>query len=126
MGLYRLRVDDGKLESGIMERVISENIDFEKDFENWLENSPSVLFDDDESTVLWIGRQATATVGDINKYPDLLGIDAIVSTTLLESTTRAAIKIFIILWRKASIAFIIPRRMANGTLKGRESSKLIC
>jgi len=108
MGLYRLRVDDGKLESGIMERVISENIDFEKDFENWLENSPSVLFDDDDkSTVLWIGRQATATVGDINKYPDLLGIDAIVSTTLLESTTRAAIKIFIILWRKASIAFII-------------------
>ena len=56
-----------------MERVISENIDFEKDFENWLENSPSVLFDDDDkSTVLWIGRQATATVGDINKYPDLL------------------------------------------------------
>ena len=85
MGLYRLRVDDGKLESGIMERVISENIDFEKDFENWLENSPSVLFDDDDkSTVLWIGRQATATVGDINKYPDLLGIDAIVSTALLK------------------------------------------
>jgi hypothetical protein len=72
-----LRTDNEELESGIMERAVSENIDYEKDFENWLENSPSVLLDDDEgSTVLWIGRQVTATVGDIGKYPDLLGIDA--------------------------------------------------
>ncbi|MGI6078945.1 MAG: DUF7669 domain-containing protein [Fastidiosipilaceae bacterium] len=77
MGLYKLRADNGELESDTMEPVISENIDFEKDFENWLENSPSMLLeDDDKSTVLWIGRQVNVTVGDIGKYPDLLGIDA--------------------------------------------------
>ncbi len=77
MGLYKLRTNENDLESGVMERVTSEDIDYEKDFENWLENSPSVLLDDDEgSTVLWIGRQVTASVGDTGKYPDLLGIDA--------------------------------------------------
>lgn len=76
MGLYKLRIDNEKLELGVMERASSQNIDYEKDFENWLENSPSVLLDEDDgSTVLWIGRQVTANVGDIGKYPDLIGID---------------------------------------------------
>lgn len=35
-----------------------------------------LLDDDDGSTVLWIGRQVIAVVGDNNKYPDLIGIDA--------------------------------------------------
>lgn len=77
MGLYRLKIEGDKLENGIMERVSNENVDYEKDFENWLENSPAVLLDnDDGSTVLWIGRQVSATVGDVGKYPDLIGIDA--------------------------------------------------
>lgn len=77
MGLYRLKIEGDKLENGIMERVSNENVDYEKDFEDWLENSPAVLLDnDDGSTVLWIGRQVTATVGDVGKYPDLIGIDA--------------------------------------------------
>jgi len=75
--LYKLQIGNGELESGKMKRVVGESIDFEKDFENWLENSPSVLLDDDDkNTVMWIGRQVNATVGDIGKYPDLLGIDA--------------------------------------------------
>lgn len=35
-----------------------------------------LLDEDDGSTVLWIGRQVSATVGDHGKYPDLIGIDA--------------------------------------------------
>jgi uncharacterized protein YlzI (FlbEa/FlbD family) len=77
MGLYKLMVEGEDLESGVLERASNEDIDYEKDFENWLENSPSVLLDEDDgSTVLWIGRQVNATVGDNDKYPDLIGIDA--------------------------------------------------
>ena len=76
MGLYKLKKIDGKIETGILEKVKTDAIDYEKDFENWLENSPTVLLDDDsESTVLWIGRQVNATVGEVGKYPDLIGID---------------------------------------------------
>lgn len=42
MGLYKLRFNDDQLESGVMERATNQSIDYEKDFENWLENSPSV------------------------------------------------------------------------------------
>lgn len=77
MGLYKLRKVNEDKESGILEKVKTDSIDYEKDFENWLENSPVVLLDDDsESTVLWIGRQVTARVGDVGKYPDLIGIDS--------------------------------------------------
>ncbi len=77
MGLYKLKKIDGNIETGILEKVKTDSIDYEKDFENWLENSPAVLLDDDsDSTVLWIGRQVSATVGDVGKYPDLIGIDA--------------------------------------------------
>lgn len=77
MGLYKLRKVDEFIETGILEKVKADSINYEKDFENWLENSPAVLLDDDsESTVLWIGRQVSATVGDVGKYPDLIGIDS--------------------------------------------------
>jgi len=77
VGLYKLRKIDENIETGILEKVKTDSIDYEKDFENWLENSPAVLLDDDsESTVLWIGRQVSATVGEVGKYPDLIGIDA--------------------------------------------------
>jgi hypothetical protein len=70
MGLFTLKTTDGKLSSAIMEKVKSDTIDYEKDFENWLENSPNVLLDEDEGSVIWIGRQVNATVGDSGKYPD--------------------------------------------------------
>lgn len=77
MGLYKLRQLEKGVESGVLEKVKNESISYEKDFENWLENSPTVLMDDDsESTILWIGSQVSASVGDIEKYPDLIGIDA--------------------------------------------------
>jgi hypothetical protein len=72
MGLYKINEND------VAQRVRSEDIDYEQSFENWLENTPSLLFDDDDASerLLWIGRQSTASVGDSTKYPDLIGIDA--------------------------------------------------
>ncbi len=77
MGLYKLRMDGNDLNQGIVEKVKTDTIDYEKYFESWLENSPSLLLDEDDgSTVLWIGRQITASIGDTDKFPDLIGIDA--------------------------------------------------
>ncbi|MEW6696281.1 MAG: DUF7669 domain-containing protein [Bacillota bacterium] len=76
MGLYKLKVIGENLEHGIVEKVKTDTINYEKCFESWLENSPALLLDDDAgSTVLWIGRQISANIGDTDKYPDLLGID---------------------------------------------------
>lgn len=50
MGLYKLRLNNDQLQSGVMERDTNQSIDYEKDFENWLKNSPSVLLDDEGST----------------------------------------------------------------------------
>lgn len=77
MGLYKLKMSSDKLEDGVVEKVRTDTIDYEKYFESWLENSPALLLDDDiGSTVLWIGRQVRASVGATEKYPDLLGIDS--------------------------------------------------
>lgn len=78
MGLYKLSTKKSEdISSGILEKVNIGNVDYEKDFENWLENSPNVLFEEEEgNTVIWIGRQVRASVGNISKYPDLMGIDS--------------------------------------------------
>ena len=74
MGLYKLRVEDDDINKGVLEKVVSQSIDYEKLFESWLENSPDVLLE--EETILWIGRQLNIQVGDGNKYPDLIGINS--------------------------------------------------
>lgn len=74
MGLYKLKIDEDDIHKGVLERVISQSIDYEKVFESWLENSPDVL--QDEETILWIGRQINIQVGDTNKYPDLIGVNS--------------------------------------------------
>ncbi|WP_234404762.1 PDDEXK family nuclease [Paenibacillus bouchesdurhonensis] len=77
MGLYKLAVKSDNLTSGILKRVIVGNIDYERDFEYWLENSPNVLFEEDDGdTLIWVGRQVRASIGDTGKYPDLIGIDS--------------------------------------------------
>jgi hypothetical protein len=78
MGLYTLKRTSNDIEDCFVEKVKTDSIDYERHFESWLENSPSLLFDDEDggNTVLWIGRQVTASVGDTGKYPDLLGIDS--------------------------------------------------
>lgn len=74
MGLYKLRVDDDDINKGVLEKIVSQSIDYEKLFESWLENSPDVLLE--EETILWIGRQLNIPVGDGTKYPDLIGINS--------------------------------------------------
>lgn len=86
MGLYQLKNTKDNIEAGFVEKVKSDAIDYERYFESWLENSPSLLLDDDEegNTVLWIGRQVKANVGDAEKFPDLIGIDASGDLVLVE------------------------------------------
>lgn len=85
MGLFKLNYMKSDFSDGYMERANKEEIDYEKDFENWLENSPHVLFDDeDTTTVLWIGRQLTASIEDGVRYPDLIGIDSKGNTIIVE------------------------------------------
>lgn len=86
MGLYKLKNASANIEDGIVEKIKTDSIDYERYFESWLENSPSLLLDDEEggNTVLWIGRQVTASVGDTGKYPDLLGIDALGDLVIVE------------------------------------------
>lgn len=78
MGLYKLSNTEHDIEDGVARKIKPDSIDYEKYFESWLENTPSMLLDDDESTntVLWIGRQVSASVGDSEKFPDMIGIDS--------------------------------------------------
>lgn len=47
MGLYKLEFKSDDLSSGVLEEAVIGNIDYEKNFECWLENSPNVLFEED-------------------------------------------------------------------------------
>lgn len=76
MGLFRLNYSKKDLSDGFLEKANKGPIDYEKDFENWLENSPHVLFEDDSSTIMWIGRQVSTTTYETTKFPDMLGIDS--------------------------------------------------
>lgn len=76
MGLFRLNYTKDNLSDGFLEKANKEPIDYEKDFENWLENSPHVLFENDSSTIMWIGRQVSTTSYETVKFPDLIGIDS--------------------------------------------------
>lgn len=73
MPIYKLE----KLEENDMskaELVIAQEtkLELERHLEDWLENSPRVLSQD---SVLWIGRQTSATDEDGTIYSDLLGVD---------------------------------------------------
>ena len=69
MSLFRLEGDgaDAKL-------VIAKekDIELESHLENWLENSPWALTGE---SLVWIGRQTSATVESTTVFPDLLGVD---------------------------------------------------
>ena len=50
------------------------NLELESHLEDWLENSPVALIQDE--LILWIGRQTSAADEEGTFFPDLLGIDA--------------------------------------------------
>lgn len=77
MGLYKLVLRDrNDLSSGYLQKAVNENVDYEKDFENWLENSPDVLLEEEGETIIWIGRQVRIPTECTSKYLDLLGVDS--------------------------------------------------
>jgi hypothetical protein len=85
MGLYKLVLrNSGDLSSGYLQKAVDESIDYEKDFENWLENSPNLLFEEDGETIIWIGRQVRISTEDTGKYLDLLGIDSSGDVVIVE------------------------------------------
>ena len=49
-------------------------MELESYLEDWLENSPWALIQDE--LILWIGRQTSANDEEGTIFPDLLGIDA--------------------------------------------------
>lgn len=75
MAIFRLEKLDGADMSGA-ELVIAQetNLELERYLEDWLENSPVALVQDEH--ILWIGRQTSAKDEDGTVYPDLLGVDA--------------------------------------------------
>lgn len=85
MALYRLNYERDDLSDGVLEKADRQDIDYERDFENWLENSPHILLDNEEDlNIIWIGRQVTAVYEDRYKYPDLIGIDAEGNVVIVE------------------------------------------
>ena len=85
MGLYKLVLrDSGDLSSGHLQKAVNENIDYEKDFENWLENSPDLLLEEEGETIIWIGRQVRISTEDTGKYLDLLGVDSSGDVVIVE------------------------------------------
>ena len=74
MPIFRLEKSEGD-DMSKAELVIAQetNLELERHLEDWLENSPRVLSQD---SVLWIGRQTSATDEDGTIYSDLLGVDS--------------------------------------------------
>jgi len=85
MGLFKLIPESDNSKCGSLERIDSKSVDYEKDFENWLEASPFVLIDEnEEDAIFWISRQQIAPIGDTGKFPDLLGINSNGSLVIVE------------------------------------------
>ena len=71
MPIFRLEGDD--LSKAALIIAQETNLELEEHLENWLENSPRALAQED---FLWIGRQTSAADEDGTIFPDLLGIDS--------------------------------------------------
>ncbi len=72
MPIFRLEGEDITNSKLILAK--ESNLEFESDLENWLENSPWALIQDE--LILWIDRQPSAKDEDGTIFPDLLGVDA--------------------------------------------------
>lgn len=71
MPIFRLEGDNiSKAELVIAQET---NLELEKHLENWLENSPHALVENE--SILWIGRQTSATDEEGTIYSDLFGVD---------------------------------------------------
>ena len=74
MAIFRLERSEGDDVSNAVLIIATEtNLELERYLEDWLENSPVALVQNEY--ILWIGRQTSATDEDGTVYPDLLGVD---------------------------------------------------
>ena len=80
MPIFRLEGDDISNTKLILAKET--NLELESYLEDWLENSPWALIQDE--LILWIGRQTSANVEDSTIFPDLLGIDSEGSLVIVE------------------------------------------
>lgn len=81
MPLYMLDTTSGQV-SGQLVRAQAAGIDLETDLESWLEDSPTVLLE--EEPILWIARQASAPTAQTVLFPDLVGLDSSGNLVLVE------------------------------------------
>ena len=63
-----------RLEKDKLIRARETNVELEKHLENWLENSPWAVIQDE--LILWIDRQTSAQDEEGTIFPDLLGVDS--------------------------------------------------
>ena len=78
------RLEDNKL-------IIAQEttVELEQHIEIWIENSPAALVQERES-ILWIGRQTSASVEEGTIFPDLLGVDIEGNLIIVELKRDAA------------------------------------
>jgi len=82
MPLYILNETISGSAQGQLIQTKATDIAIEEHLENWLENSPSVLLE--EEPVLWIGRQLSAPGSGTVLFLDLLGLDSSGNVVLAE------------------------------------------
>ena len=75
MAIFRLeRLEGDDMSKAALVIAKEKNLELECHLEDWLENSPVALVQDEH--ILWIGRQTSATDEDGTIFSDLLGVDA--------------------------------------------------
>ena len=75
MAIFRLeRLEGDDMSKAALVIAQETNLELERYLEDWLENSPVALVQDEH--ILWIGRQTSAKDEDGTIYSDLLGVDA--------------------------------------------------
>lgn len=74
MAIFRLERSEGD-DMSKAELIMAEetNLELERHLEDWLENSPHALVENE--SILWIGRQTSAKDEDGTIYSDLFGVD---------------------------------------------------
>ena len=74
MPIFRLNITDNDPDKAKLDIALKADLKLEKHLENWFENSPWALIQDE--TILWISRQTKAKDEEGTIRPDLLGIDS--------------------------------------------------
>lgn len=74
MPLFRLQIEGDDMSNAELVIAQETTLKLESYLENWLENSPGALTQ--EELILWIGRQTSAAVEKGTIFPDLLGVDS--------------------------------------------------